>query len=111
MKRNNPTTSNEAWKSVKDTDMLSEHHSRILAALDELKSANYERIAMHCNMEGNQISRRLAELERMIPPLIEKTGETLATKSGRKANLYRLVPPPKKTINASDFIQSSLWGS
>lgn len=106
MKRKQPETSLEAWRSVKNTLMLSQHHSRILAALGELKEAIYERIAIHCDMEKNQISRRLLELERL--GIIEKTGNTSLTLSGRKANMYRLTPP-KKVVSASDCVQLSAF--
>lgn len=97
MKRKNPITSTEAWHSIKDTPVLSDHHNKIIAALDELKEGIYERIALHIGWDDkNRASRRLAELERK--GIVRKTGETKNTSSGRKAFVYQLTPQPKKEV-------------
>ena len=86
-KRKQPSTSLEAYKQAKP--MISPHHEKIKSALSVLGKANYEKIAAFLTMEGNQISRRLKEME--ILQIVYKPGSTTPTKSGRKSYDYCLT--------------------
>lgn len=87
MKRKLPDTSLSAYEKAKP--MLSEHHAKIIAALEVLGVANYETIAAYCKMDRHQIGRRLSELERALT--IFKPGSKTPTKSGRMAYDYCLT--------------------
>lgn len=107
MKRKQPITSHDAYESMKGTP-ISLHHSKILAALDEIKSGICEDIARHLDMDKAQIYRRMDELEKL--GLVREIG-TKKTSSGRNAALYELTPPPptKESIKPNYAIQPSLF--
>lgn len=107
-RKKQPATSLEAHESMKGKP-ISQHHNQIIAALDELGSAIYERIAIHIGWDDkNRCSRRLAELERL--GIVEKTGATQNTSSNRKANIYRLTPAPQKVSEGGrTYVQPSLF--
>lgn len=91
MERNNPQTSIDAFKSV-NGKMLAEHYQKILRALNGLKLAIYEEIAIECGFpDKNQVSRRLKELEGM--ELVYKPGTKKPTSTGRQAYQYSLRSP------------------
>lgn len=98
--RQNPSTSNEAYKSV-SIEMLNNHHSKIIKALKELGSGTYEDIAKFLQWEDkNRASRRLLELERL--EIVWKPGLKKPTKSGRNAFVYCLtnkMPVVEKPLN------------
>jgi predicted transcriptional regulator len=107
MKKKLPLTSLEAHASMIG-EPISLHHAKIIAALDELGNAIYERIAIHIGWDDkNRCSRRLKELE--LLGIVEKTGETSITSSGRRANIYRLKPPPKPKETPATYVQNSLF--
>lgn len=87
MKKNNPETSNEAFRSL-TPDMITKHHNKIIIALRKLGEATYEEIARAVKMERHQVGRRLSELER--EQIVYKPGNKKSTKSGRHAFVYRL---------------------
>lgn len=88
MERTNPQTSLDAWRSM-DGKILADHYCKILTALDLLGTGIYEEIATQVGFtDKNQVSRRLAELERM--ELVYKTGEKGLTKSNRQAFKYKI---------------------
>lgn len=94
-KRHNPSTSTDAYHSVRD-HVIPSHHQKILEALQKNGEGIYEEIAVWCGFsDKNRVSRRLLELEKEPPHgrgLIEKTGATKSTSTGRKAFIYRLKP-------------------
>ena len=119
MERTNPQTSIDAWRSM-DGKILADHYCKILTALDLLGTGIYEEIATQVGFtDKNQVSRRLAELERM--ELVYKTGEKGLTKSNRQAFKYKIrtketiVPelekftPPDTT--AADFANMIIAGT
>ena len=88
MERINPQTSLDAWRSM-DGKILADHYCKILTALDLLGTAIYEEIATQAGFtDKNQVSRRLAELERM--EMVYKTGDKGLTKSNRQAFKYKI---------------------
>lgn len=92
MKRNNPSTSHAAFKQV-TSEMKEGHYMKIIAALQKLKSANYEAISQKCGLERHAVGRRLSEmLERGI---VWKPGGVSKTTSGRAAYNYQLSSETK----------------
>ncbi len=119
MERTNPQTSLDAWRSM-DGKTLAQHYQKILFSLDLLGTGIYEEIATMAGFtDKNQVSRRLAELERM--ELVYKTGEKGLTKSNRQAFKYKIrtketiIPtiekftPPDTT--AADFANMIIAGT
>lgn len=95
-KRKVPPTSLEAWRSITQ-EQLSDHHAKILSALALIKRGSAEKISDNSTLSYWQVTKRLSELERK--QLIYKTGAIVATKTGRKAEVYALCKPgevPKK---------------
>lgn len=89
MKRKNPQTSIDAYKSM-TIDILKGHYAEIASALTKLSKANYEQISNHLNWQDrNRTSRRLKEMEEL--KLVQKTGDKSLTSSGRSANNYSLI--------------------
>lgn len=82
-----PVTSIAAYKQAVP-EMKAEHYRKIINALKELGSANYERIAEKAGLDRHQVGRRLSELER--DQKVFKPGIQTLTKSGRKAFNYSL---------------------
>lgn len=83
-----PRTSHAAYREAKK-GLIENHQGKILAALESLKSANYETIADHVRLEKHAVGRRLSELERMEK--VYKPGTTSPTSAGRMAFNYSLV--------------------
>lgn len=104
MERINPATSHEAYKSM-TKDLLSNHHTKIIEALNYLGNATFEEIAIHLQWDDkNRAARRLSELER--EQIIYKPGEKRLTKSGRNAFVYALI---KKEDRKVEYTQSLLF--
>lgn len=104
MERTNPTTSHEAYKSM-TKDLLSNHHAKIVEALNYLGSATFEEIASYLKWDDrNRAARRLSELER--EQIIFKPGEKRPTRSGRNAFVYTLV---RKEDKKQEYKQSLLF--
>lgn len=73
-----PITSFEAADQAKD--LASKHHKMIVDCLKD-GALGKDGIAQKLGLDGNQIARRLPELERL--GFIELTGRTVKSKSGR----------------------------
>lgn len=82
-----PVTSIAAYKQA-TTEMKAEHCAKIVKALKELGSANYEVIADKAGLKPTQVGRRMIDLER--DQKVFKPGIQTLTKSGRKAFNYCL---------------------
>jgi predicted ArsR family transcriptional regulator len=91
-KPNLPSTSLEANRRAVP-EMREAHHAKIIEALKELRSANYEIIAKKLGMDRHQIGRRLSELE--STGVVYKPGIKTKTSSGREAFNYALTCEPK----------------
>lgn len=92
MKRNNPSTSHAAYKQV-TSDMKHSHYAKITSALQKLKSANYENIAIACGLPPAAVGRRLSEM--LEKNMVWKPGGVSKTSSGRMAYNYQLSSETK----------------
>lgn len=104
MKRKLPDTSHAANKAAVP-EMRADHHKKIIQALEELGTANYEVIAKKLSMDRHQIGRRLSELERM--EIVFKPGLKTKTSSGRDAYVYSLTSQPRSTMQVDDKIHNA----
>lgn len=83
-----PETSIAAFKQA-GPEMKAEHYLKIIKALQQLGSANYEVIAEKAGLKPTQVGRRMIDLER--DQKVYKPGIQTKTKSGRKAFNYSLT--------------------
>lgn len=79
VRTSDPITSYEAADSAKD--LASKHFCMIVDTLKAHGSLGKDGIAQHSGLDSNQVARRLNELSNM--GLIELTGRTVKSKSGR----------------------------
>lgn len=70
-------------------ELKKEHKKKILAAMERIEKANYERIAELAGLEKHACMRRLSELEG--DQKIYKPGSQSPTSTGRMAFDYRLM--------------------
>ena len=82
-----PVTSYEAADAAKD--LASKHFSTIVDCLQAHGTLGKDGIARHSGLEGNQVARRLNELEKMN--LIQLTGRTVKSQAGRNEREWRAV--------------------
>ncbi len=86
VRANDPITSYEAAESAKD--LASKHFSMIVDTLKAHGALGKDGIAKHSGLEPNQVARRLNELSNM--DLIELTGRTVKSKSGRNEREWKV---------------------
>jgi len=79
VRASDPVTSYEAAESSKD--LASKHFGIIVDCLKAHGALGKDGIAQHSGLDSNQVARRLNELSNM--GLIELTGRTVKSKSGR----------------------------
>lgn len=82
-----PITSHQAAESIKKT--APQHMQLIHDALHEYGPMGKDRIASILNMNPNQVSRRLPEMEKM--KLVELTGYTVESFSGRQEREWKAL--------------------
>ena len=82
-----PTTSQEAAQAISQVAPI--HLQRIHECLHEHGPMGKDSIAMALDMNPNQVSRRLPELQKM--GLVELTGKTVASNSGRQEREWRAL--------------------
>ena len=82
-----PVTSYEAADAAKD--LASKHFGIIVDCLKAHGALGKDGIALHSGLEGNQVARRLNELEKMN--LIQLTGRTVKSSAGRNEREWRAV--------------------
>lgn len=87
VRSSDPVTSYEAADSAKD--LASKHFSTIVDCLQAHGALGKDGIARHSGLEGNQVARRLNELEKMN--LIQLTGRTVKSQAGRNEREWRAV--------------------
>ena len=87
VRSSDPITSYEAADAAKD--LASKHFNIIVDCLKAHGSLGKDGIARHTNLDRNQISRRLNELEKMN--LIQLTGRTVKSSAGRNEREWRAV--------------------
>jgi len=86
VRNSDPITSYEAADSAKD--LASKHFSMIVDCLKAHGALGKDGIARHSGLDSNQVSRRLSELSKM--DLIELTGSTVKSKSGRNEREWKV---------------------
>jgi len=87
VRSSDPVTSYEAADAAKD--LASKHFNIIVDCLKAHGSLGKDGIARYTNLDRNQISRRLNELEKMN--LIQLTGRTVKSSAGRNEREWRAV--------------------
>ena len=86
VRTSDPITSYEAADSAKD--LASKHSIMILDTLQAHGALGKDGIAQHSGLDSNQVARRLNELSNM--DLIELTGRTVKSKSGRNEREWKV---------------------
>jgi len=81
-------TSFQAADSIKDVAKM--HQDVIVAGLQRFGPMGKDQIAANTGLQPNQVSRRLSELEKI--GLIELTGQTVKSDSGRQEREWRFKP-------------------
>lgn len=83
-----PNTSHEAAEQA--SSLASQHYDQILACLQRFGALGKDGIANLSGLEGNQVARRMSELHRL--GLVELTGRTTKSKSGRSEREWQFRP-------------------
>ena len=86
VRNSDPITSYEAADAAKD--LASKHFSIIVDCLQAHGALGKDGIAQHTNLDRNQVSRRLNELEKMN--LIQLTGRTVKSSAGRNEREWKV---------------------
>ena len=86
VRNSDPITSYEAADAAKD--LASKHFSIIVDCLQVHGALGKDGIAQHSGLDSNQVARRLNELSNM--DLIELTGRTVKSKSGRNEREWKV---------------------
>jgi predicted ArsR family transcriptional regulator len=101
MKRNNPSTSNEAYRQLK-AERVRETYKQILFALSIIKEGTFEDIARQIGCKPDVIWKRLSELAN--DGKIYRPGNKRPLKSGRNGYTWMLITPgiaPAKIVEMS----------
>ena len=85
-RNSDPITSYEAADAAKD--LASKHFSMIVDCLQAHGALGKDGIAQRSGLDSNQVARRLNELSKM--DLIELTGRTVKSKSGRNEREWKV---------------------
>ena len=85
-RNSDPITSYEAADAAKD--LASKHFSMIVDCLQTHGALGKDGIAQRSGLDSNQVARRLNELSKM--DLIELTGQTVKSKSGRNEREWKV---------------------
>ena len=101
-----PKTSLDAYQSI-ESRQLNETYQSILSALEVLKSASAEQIAIYLGKEHEQINRRVSELEKQNK--IYRNGQQVLTKKGRLAYCWALIPIINVSTQQKDITQLQLF--
>jgi len=86
-RNSDPLTSFQAADSAKE--LAKKHGSIIVKCLVQHGPLGKDGIATHTGLDGNQVARRLKELETL--GFIELTGKTVASKSKRQEREWRVL--------------------
>lgn len=87
-------TSFQAADSIKDIAKM--HQDVIVAGLQRFGPMGKDQIAANTGLQPNQVSRRLSELEKI--GLIELTGQTVKSDSGRQEREWRFKPVQQNLV-------------
>ena len=85
-RNSDPITSYEAADAAKD--LASRHAQMIVDCLEKYGALGKDGIAKQTGLDSNQVARRLNELSKM--DLIELTGQTVKSKSGRNEREWKV---------------------
>jgi len=86
-RRRDPATSHDAARSMRTA--ATEQGARVFNALQALGQAGAEQIAERSGMDAYAVRKRLPELE--AAGVIQTTGDTRRTASGRSERVWRVV--------------------
>ena len=87
-------TSFQAADSIKDVAKM--HQEVIVACLQRFGALGKDGIAKQTGLQSNQVARRLSELEKL--GLIELTGKTVKSASGRNEREWRFKPVQQELV-------------
>jgi len=87
-----PITSLQAADSVED--MCKQHHDLIVAVLKNIGPLGKDGISKYTGLQSNQVARRMNELQKL--DLIELTGQTVKSNSGRQEREWRFKPTQER---------------
>ena len=87
-------TSFQAADSIKEVAKM--HNEVIVAGLQRFGPMGKDQIATSTGLQPNQVSRRLSELEKL--GLIELTGKTVKSSSGRAEREWRFKPVQQELV-------------
>ena len=87
-------TSFQAADSIKDVAKM--HQEVIVAALKRFGPMGKDGIAMHTGLQSTQVARRMNELKKL--DLIELTGKTVESLSGRQEREWRFKPVQQELL-------------
>lgn len=88
-----PVTSHAAAEQV---DFAGQHFDKIVDCLQLFGARGKDGIAELTGLDGNQVARRLPEMARV--GLVELTGRTTKSNSGRSEREWRFVPVQRESI-------------
>ena len=87
-------TSFQAADSIKDVAKM--HQEVIVACLQRFGPLGKDGIAKQTGLESNQVARRMNELQKL--DLIELTGQTVKSNSGRQEREWRIKPVQQELL-------------
>jgi predicted transcriptional regulator len=87
VRKSDPLTSFEAADNAKE--LAKKHGLQIVACLTRHGPQGKDGIAAHTGLDGNQVARRLKELETL--GFIGLTGKTVKSKSNRQEREWRIL--------------------
>ena len=88
-----PVTSHAAADQI---TFANQHFDQIVDCLQRFGARGKDGIAELTGLDGNQVARRLPEMARL--GMVELTGHTTKSKSGRAEREWRFVPVQRKLI-------------
>jgi len=88
-----PVTSHAAAKQFKSGDL---HFKLIVQCLERFGPLGKDGIAYLIGLDSNQVARRLPEMARL--GLVELTGHTIKSRSGRAEREWKLMPVQRELI-------------
>jgi len=87
-------TSFQSADSIKDVAKM--HQDVIVACLQRFGPLGKDGIAKQTGLESNQVARRMNELQKL--DLIELTGQTVKSNSGRQEREWRIKPTQQELL-------------
>ena len=87
-------TSFQAADSIKDVAKM--HQEVIVAALQRFGPMGKDGIATKTGLQSNQVARRMNELQKL--EMIELTGQTVKSNSGRQEREWRIKPVQQELL-------------